>query len=173
MRQISESRTERPRPTDAPFVIGIADGKVARTPATFITHALGSCIGLCLYDSDAGVSGLLHILLPDSCIDPPKAANAPFTFADTGIERMLADMERVGARRANIVAKMAGGAAMIGCPKAFEVGRRNVLAVRKTLEESRIRLVAIDVGGSISRTVTLNEDNTMIVQTAGHPEVRR
>ncbi len=174
MRRSSESpREQRSQRRGAPVVVGSSDCGVARLPATFITHGLGSCIGLCLYDAEAGVRGLLHILLPSSRIDTAKAVKSPFTFADTGIRRMLADMERLGARRGHIVAKMAGGAAMMGCPTIFDVGRRNVASVRQTLRELGVRVVAAEVGGSISRTMTLDANNTMIVRTPGRSEVRR
>ncbi len=153
-------------------MVGIGDCKVGRTPVVFVTHALGSCIGLCLFDAAAGVAGLLHILLPNSSINPEKAVKNPFFFADTGITHMLNEMERVGARRSAMVAKIAGGSSMPGGPKNFNVGHRNAEAVRLRLRALRIRLVGAHIGGSISRTVTLDEENTMIVRSPGRPEAR-
>jgi len=42
---------------------------VAARPGVLITYALGSCVGVCLYDRLTGISGLSHILLPI----PPSA----------------------------------------------------------------------------------------------------
>src|SRR5881394_3904161 len=46
---------------------------------------VGSCVAVCLWESSAHVSGLLHFLLPDSKSDPAQAEASPTTFADTGL----------------------------------------------------------------------------------------
>ena len=46
------------------LTIGIADMKFAQNSGTLITYALGSCIGICLYDPAIKLGGLLHIMLP-------------------------------------------------------------------------------------------------------------
>lgn len=35
---------------DKKLVVGIADMKIAREEGMLITYALGSCLGICLYD---------------------------------------------------------------------------------------------------------------------------
>ena len=47
-----------------------------------ITHALGSCLGITLYDPVAGVGGLLHVMMPFSSIDLIKADDNPYMFVD-------------------------------------------------------------------------------------------
>ena len=34
------------------LVVGISDYKVAREPETLVTYALGSCVGICIYDKN-------------------------------------------------------------------------------------------------------------------------
>ena len=46
--------------------VGIADFNVVKTPDVLVTYALGSCVGICLYDANARIAGLAHIMLPDS-----------------------------------------------------------------------------------------------------------
>jgi hypothetical protein len=54
-------------------VVGVADMKVSNRPEeVLVTHALGSCIGVAIYDPEAKVGGLLHFMLPDSSLDPVK-----------------------------------------------------------------------------------------------------
>ncbi|HPU59108.1 MAG TPA: chemotaxis protein CheD, partial [Candidatus Avimonas sp.] len=48
------------------LVVGISDQKVARKPDKLVSYALGSCVGICLYDKVLQVAGMAHILLPDS-----------------------------------------------------------------------------------------------------------
>ena len=49
---------------DDKLVVGIADMKMARQNGMLITYALGSCIGICLYDPLIQLASLVHIMLP-------------------------------------------------------------------------------------------------------------
>ena len=53
------------------LIVGISDYKLAKDPQVLATYALGSCVGICLYDPEARVGGLSHIMLPDSGISLP------------------------------------------------------------------------------------------------------
>ncbi len=56
------------------IVVGISDLKVSGNIGdVLITYALGSCIGVAVYDPSVKVGGLLHYMLPDSSIDGNKA----------------------------------------------------------------------------------------------------
>jgi chemotaxis receptor (MCP) glutamine deamidase CheD len=68
------------------IVVGMADCRIAAIPEQIlVTFALGSCIGLAVYDVRARLGGLLHYMLPDSAIDPARRQDNPYMFADTGI----------------------------------------------------------------------------------------
>ena len=65
------------------IVVGVADLQVARDPSkSIITYALGSCIGVTLYDPVAKVGGMLHFMLPESTVSAEKAAANPAMFGD-------------------------------------------------------------------------------------------
>lgn len=137
--------------------VGMADYKVGRGPATIISYGLGSCIGISMYDPQAKVGGLLHIMLPDS--KQSRASENPAKFADTGLPLMLGDLLQLGASRSRLVAKMAGGAQMFAFANATDimrVGLRNAEAAKKILQELKIRLVAEDTGGTYGRTVQID-----------------
>ena len=107
--------------------VGMADYKVGRSPATLISYGLGSCIGVSLYDPIRKIGGLLHIMLPDST--QARASDNPAKFADTGIPLMINDVVALGATRARLVAKIAGGAQMFSFSNATDimrVGTRNL-----------------------------------------------
>ena len=115
--------------------VGMADYKVGRAPSTLISYGLGSCIGVSLYDPQAKVGGLLHIMLPDST--QSRASENPAKFADTGVPLMLKDVLALGASKSRLVAKMAGGAQMFAFAKATDimrVGARNAEAVKEQLK---------------------------------------
>ena len=150
---------------DNAVVVGISDMNVVSRPGTLITYALGSCVGICLYDSLAGVAGLSHILLPDSAMCPSD--KNVMKFADTAVGALIERMERSGASRRRIVAKLAGGAKLFGGSTGINVGERNVLAVKEQLNRFFIPIVAEDTGKDYGRTVEfLSKDGTVNVKTA-------
>jgi len=53
----------------------------------------------------------------------------------------------------SLIVKLVGGAAVLEASSSFDIGRRNLLAIKKMLWARRLGAVAEDVGGNISRTV--------------------
>ena len=78
-------------------------------------------------------------------------------FADTGIEELVRQMEKLGAKRMRMVAKIAGGATMFtfqGSSNGVgQVGDRNVEATKAKLKEMKIPILAEDTGANYGRTV--------------------
>lgn len=137
----------------ANLTIGIADLKVCRVPDVLVTYALGSCVGICLLDSTAKVGGLSHIMLPDSTAGVNGAA-APMRFADTAIPLLIREMEKLGASRGRLRAKIAGGATMFAIANdKFNIGDRNVVKVKEMLAKERIPILAEDTGADYGRTL--------------------
>ncbi|MDR0948843.1 MAG: chemotaxis protein CheD [Lachnospiraceae bacterium] len=136
--------------------VGMADLKVCISPNGVTTLGLGSCVGIALRDPTTKVGGLAHIMLPDST----QIRNSQYNvakFADTGIEELVKQMERSGAKRRNLVAKIAGGATMFhiqGKSDAILVGKRNVEATKEKLKQMGIPILAEDTGLNYGRTVT-------------------
>lgn len=138
------------------IVVGMADCGFAQIPGqVLVTYALGSCIGLAVYDAKAAVGGLLHFMLPDSLIDSPRGRANPYMFADTGIPLLLEQVCERGASRRRLVAHAVGGAAMMDNANVFEIGKRNYLAARRALWKAGVLLKGEAVGGVRSRTVRL------------------
>ena len=133
------------------ITIGIGDLKVCKAPDVLITYALGSCVGVCLHDSAVGVGGLSHVMLPES--SGPSAASTPMRFADTAIPMLIRQMESMGASRVRMKAKIAGGATMFATASdKFNIGDRNLAAVKKVLMANRIPIIAEDTGLDYGRT---------------------
>ncbi len=54
-------------------VIDVSDGKISSDLSdVLVTYSLGSCIGVCMYDTDKKIGGLLHYQLPDSKMNPEQ-----------------------------------------------------------------------------------------------------
>ena len=137
--------------------VGIGEWIVSSDPADIIkTYALGSCVAVLVYDSKVRVAGMIHVALPDSAVDPERAKSLPGYFADTGLPVMIEEMKRLGAVRAHVWVKLAGGSSVMDSAGLFDIGKRNILAVKKQLWRSTLGPIAEDVGGTISRTVSLS-----------------
>lgn len=149
--------------------VGMADLKVCKCPDSLTTLGLGSCVGVALYDPVTKVSGLLHCMLPDSTQIRNNSNLAK--FADTGIDELVKQMVEIGANRARLVAKIAGGAQMFAVSstnEALRVGERNVEAAKKKLRELNIRLLSEDCGLSYGRTVEFySETGEYLIKAVG------
>lgn len=156
------------------LIVGISDYKLAKEPRTIATYALGSCVGICLYDKETRVGGLSHIMLPDSLQFAKQEINR-MKFADTAILDMVMEMERHGVNRRRITAKIAGGARMFEVQAGSSIGtigERNIASVKKTLQDLRIPLMAEDVGANYGRTVFFNLDTGIMKVQALSRDVR-
>ncbi|NLT94240.1 MAG: chemotaxis protein CheD [Clostridia bacterium] len=140
--------------------VGMADLAVCKAPQKLITTGLGSCVGVCLYDLEKKVGGLAHIMLPDST--QAKSVQNVAKYADTGIVATIEKLMALGVDRSRILAKIAGGAQMFnfaGTSNIMRIGERNVEAVKKQLEQLKIKLVAEDTGGNFGRTIIFDPQN--------------
>lgn len=136
-------------------VVGISDCKMTRNPNVLVTHALGSCVGICLYDRNIKIGGLAHIMLPDSTQFAHASINR-MKFADTAIIDLIQSLQSYGADIRRITAKIAGGAQMFavqGNSQIGSIGIRNVESVKVILRNQRISILAEDTGLDYGRTV--------------------
>lgn len=151
--------------------VGMADLKVVSYPDSLTTLGLGSCIGICLYDPVTRVTGMAHIMLPNS-MAIKKNENAA-KFADTAIHKLIADMEAKGGKRARFFAKIAGGAQMFSFASqndSMKIGERNAEAVRSILKSFSIPIKADETGGNFGRTIEFySENGKLLIKTAGSP----
>lgn len=149
--------------------IGIADLNVALPPKKLITVGLGSCIGIALYDSIKKIGGLAHIMLPDST--QFSSVSNPMKFADLAIPMLLEKMEKQGAVKRHLKAKIAGGASMFNFSDKsmiMDIGNRNSKSVKKVLGEYGIPIISEDTGGNKGRTMIFSTEDGMVeIRTVG------
>ena len=150
--------------------VGISDWKVCKSPDVLVTYALGSCVGICIYDPTKNICGLSHIMLPDSTNTTESAANNRMKFADTAIPDMYHKMLSMGCSHSNLITKIAGGALMFAASsEIFNKGERNVAAVRAALQKLRLQIKASDTGLNFGRTVFFYPaDGTMEIKSTVH-----
>lgn len=153
--------------------VGMADMKICAPPNGLTTLGLGSCVGVVIYDKKTKISGMVHIMLPDSTKIRNNSNRAK--FADTGIMDMIKDMQKKGANKEDMVAKIAGGAQMFAYGSStsdlMKVGEKNIEAVKSILQELKIKVVAEDVGLNYGRTIIFNaETGDLTVKSVGKEE---
>jgi len=140
------------------LVIGIGEFAVSNRPGdVIVTHALGSCIAVCVFDPRAGVAGMLHFLLPESSINPDRARAQPGVFADTGIPLLLDAASQYGLSKTRTIVTLVGGAEMTQqSVSSFATGRRNALAAKNVLWRAGVFVSGQEIGGSGARTLYLS-----------------
>ena len=136
--------------------VGIGEFAIVRGNDEVIrTISLGSCVGIVLLDRVRYVTGLAHVVLPDS--DGHGDERKPDAyFADLAIPRLLAEMAKLGSgpkMGPMHLVLIGGGRPGAAATSVFNIGERNVAAVRAALKRVGLQPNAEDVGGAWSRTV--------------------
>jgi chemotaxis protein CheD len=154
--------------------VGIGELKICRDPLdVLVAYGLGSCVGVCVYDPDSKVGGLAHVMLPNSA---EAVSQRPLSkFADHAVAMLLEEMTRLGIPKRRLVSKIAGGAQMLVAPgfsgNGFNIGERNVEAVRAALDRLRLPLLKADTGGHRGRTLSMHLGvGKILVRTIGEEE---
>lgn len=150
------------------YKVGIAEYKVSSNDDVLTCLGLGSCVGVAMHDSRVNSGGMAHIMLPYSSMarkTPLKVK--PAKFADTAVAVILDEMLKVEAKKFRIVAKIVGGACMFSAngtkDSIFDVGRRNVAAVKEVLQIEGIKVIAEETGGTEGRSVDFYTDSGKFV----------
>ncbi len=158
--------------------VGLGELRVAANSEVILAcYGLGSCVGVAIYCPVNRVGALAHVMLPTCALahQPLKKAK----YADSAIPDMLEQMERMGAQRRLVVAKIVGGARMFSMPGRrgregemgyrLQVGERNVEAVKSTLKRLKINLAGEDTGGDYGRTIRFAlSDGSVLVSSVRH-----
>lgn len=153
--------------------VDVAQFRVGQAPMRIMTMALGSCLGIVLFDPEARIGALAHAMHPRR--ERVKNNMNRAKFVDTVIPLLVERMLQWGARRDKIVAKIFGGARMFdgfeGCRGILQIGDENIVAAREVLNEIGIPLIAECVGGRTGRTIVLNvSDGSVLVRRMNDTE---
>lgn len=131
----------------AAIYITQGEDAVGADPETVITTILGSCISICLWDSEARVGGMNHLLLPGM-----RAKGDPLsTSGAVAMDHLVNQMMGLGAQRARLRAKLFGGSSML--QGRTDIGVRNAEFGETYLKSEGIPCDVINVGGTKARKV--------------------
>lgn len=149
--------------------VGIAELHVVSSPDVLRT-ILGSCVGICLFDPEAKIIGLSHIMLAEK----NAAEGNPKKYADTAVPLLIEEMVKAGSEEKRLVAKVVGGATMFKISENSimgEIGKSNLRKVKEMLSQRSIPVLAEDSGGDAGRTIDFySEDGSVKIKSLGKPE---
>jgi chemotaxis protein CheD len=170
--------TETRAPAHEPERVFVGTGELSvcrGRDATIVARGIGSCVAVCVWDPVVTAGGLLHFLLPESRINPERAAGQPATFADLGIPLLFERLRAVGVDTTRATVKLVGGAeiAPTAAASAFNIGRRNALAARQMLWRTGAMVAVEELGGTAERTVAMNVVTGAITISSGHTPRKR
>ena len=155
------------------IVVGISDIKVAKGETQLVTYALGSCVGVCIYDDVVQIGGMLHAMLPDA--NAHGTDSKIETYVNSGIPYLYKKLCAMGADARRLKAKVIGGAKMFDFAvtgSEADIGTANIIAVRKCLNYLKIPIVAEATGGTVGRTVWFTtSDGSVRVKTTGNETI--
>ncbi len=119
-----------------------------------VTTVLGSCVAACIRDTELGVGGMNHFMLPtDDGLrnnDPDGGAALLTRFGVAAMESLVNEIMKLGGSRARLEMKLFGGGNVLGMP-GQHVGMRNIRFVREFARVERIPVAAEDLGGDAPR----------------------
>jgi chemotaxis protein CheD len=138
-------------------IVGIGSLAVSNNPGIILTaYSLGSCLGVTIYDPVCRAGGLLHVMLPQSSINPARAAERPGMFVDTGFAALLRAVYALKAAKHRLLICVAGGAQFLDNSGFFNIGQRNYNCLAQLLIQLGLSIDAQDAGGLVSRTLSLH-----------------
>jgi chemotaxis protein CheD len=149
---------EAPPLTTGLRTIYLYPGQVFTTAEpVLVSTILGSCISVCLWDEGASIAGINHYLLP---IDPVRG-HTDFRYGNTAIERLIDEVVTAGAVKKRLVAKLVGGASILGSASdgRVSIGDQNVAVARESLQKHGIATVAEQTGGQRGRKLVFHTGN--------------
>jgi len=130
--------------------IKIGEMKITGEKKELVARAMGSCVAVAIYDNQNEVGGMAHVLLGTG---NKQREGKTALYADKAIDRLVKEVRKSGGERRNLEAKIAGGASMFSSQSTGDVGRKNVEAVIKELEDLNIPVTGKDIGGTHARNV--------------------
>jgi chemotaxis protein CheD len=109
-----------------------------------LVTVLGSCVTACVRDREKGLGGMNHFMLPDGGSEPGVASTSA-RYGAYAMEVLLNHLLKLGARRANLEAKVFGGGRVMASLQQSQVGEKNADFVLGYLDTERIPVVAQDL----------------------------
>lgn len=136
--------------------VGVGEAHVSSAmTGSIVTHALGSCLAVTIYDPELRIGGMLHAMLPGPP-QPNEPNGRPEVYLTSGLPRLQRTFESLGGSLARAIVCAAGSAVLLSDAAGFRIGARNWAMLRKLCFTQGLRIAAQDVGGNLTRNLTLD-----------------
>ncbi len=133
-------------------------------PEDYDLLGIGTCIAVYLFDLTTRYYAMAHTVLPSiSATYGRDHHKTPGKFVDKAIQIMIEKMIRHGSKKANIKAKIVGGAQIFD--DTFKIGVKNAQMAQDTLLKYKIPILSQDIGGRKGRSVVaFNSNGTILIR---------
>lgn len=155
------------------LIVGMGEYVVTDNKDAIIkTHALGSCVAVTAYSPLKKVAGMIHVVLP-SPLNDRDWIRRPCFFAKSGIPLLIDVMYRqFGCRKEELQVQIYGGAESVQNMDIYNIGKKNIEAVKRTLSDLGLIIQRTDLSGYDSRSLSMEvQSGTVLVHR--QPIVRR
>jgi chemotaxis protein CheD len=120
---------------------------------------LGSCVAVCLTDTDSETAGINHFMLPGITNnglgpEPSDALSASARYGVNAMELLINKMMMLGATRSRLQAWVFGGANVLS--GMSDIGKGNVDFALRYLKTEKISVSAQNTGGVLPRKIYLD-----------------
>jgi chemotaxis protein CheD len=115
------------------------------TEDVVLVTVLGSCVSACIRDTQLGIGGMNHFMLPDSGSDARGPLSESARYGAYAMEMLVNQLMKLGARRDRFEAKVFGGGNVMPGLTQANVGERNAAFVLHFLRAERIPIAARDL----------------------------
>jgi len=139
-------------------IVGIGEYAVSNMRGdTIKTFALATCVAVAVYSSMKNAAGMVHIALPCPLPSNDDSETRPGYYATTGVPYLINKMcSEFGCLKGELEVKLFGGAKAVRRNDMFNIGRKNIDAVKGILDSLHIRYSAAETGGTCSRTLEMD-----------------
>ncbi len=150
-------------------VITLLPGQMYFGAGVKLKTLLGSCVALTLWHPARRIGGMCHYMLPSRARRGGETLDG--RYGDEAVEFMVQAIAKAGARTADFIAHLYGGADTMpdNSNFKFSVGERNIELGWSLVDRYGFQLDGVDVGDNVPRTVTLDIDTGLVAMTRGAP----
>lgn len=145
------------------ITIGIGDYIITnKEDETIITHSLGSCVALIIHCKSTKHTAMAHIALPikQDYDNQNIIKSKPGYFATDIVPKLINYFTQEHRCNKNeLTISLVGGAESQNSKDIFLIGKRNVETINKILMDYNIKPSYQEIGGNLSRTVSINTVN--------------
>ena len=133
---------------------------------TILRTFVGSCVAICIYDTEKKIGGMAHVMLPkNNTAKSTKNTKQEGKYADEAIDVIIEKLNNMSPNL-KLQAKIAGGAKIFTHESetgGLNIGNNNIIEIRLILQEKKIPLVSQSVGSKSGRWVTFHCNSQRVI----------